>query len=387
MCIGQLGNLLPHMAVPAIMAQHLIPAWHLTSAEAGLMAGSFALGYTLAVPILTALTDRYDARLIVLGGSALTTLGTLTFGVFANGLVSACPIWFFTGIAFAGSYMPGLKSLTDRLPPGENSRAITCYTSSFSLGVGLSFLVMQVVADRFGWRTAFFVVALGPLLMVTACLAMAPHRPAGRDTHVFDFRPAIRNREAFGYILGYGAHGFELYGIRTWIVGFWAFVMGHHAVHSAWLSPVAVSVMFTLAAMPASIIGNEAALRFGRHRALTVVMLSSAAIAVLIGVTAASPPWLLLPLVLIYATTVTADSGALTAGMLSAATPGFRGVTMAMHSTIGFGLAGAGSWGTGIALDAAGGADSPTGWLAAFCVLAVGAAFGPLALAWSRHKS
>jgi hypothetical protein len=34
MCVGQVGNLLPHVVVPAIMAQHLMPLWGL-SAEAG----------------------------------------------------------------------------------------------------------------------------------------------------------------------------------------------------------------------------------------------------------------------------------------------------------------------------------------------------------------
>ena len=27
-----------------------------------------------------------------------------------------------------------------------------------------------------------------------------------------------------GFVLGYGAHCFELYGIRTWLVAFWTFV-------------------------------------------------------------------------------------------------------------------------------------------------------------------
>ena len=59
--------------------------------------------------------------------------------------------------------MPGLKALTDRLPPKDSSRSITLYTGSFSIGVGLSFLVSQLVAARYGWRMAFFVTALGPL--------------------------------------------------------------------------------------------------------------------------------------------------------------------------------------------------------------------------------
>ena len=62
--------------------------------------------------------------------------------------------------------MPGLKALTDRLPAGDTSRAVTLYTSSFSVGVGLSFLVAQILADRWGWRTAFYITGIGPIAMV-----------------------------------------------------------------------------------------------------------------------------------------------------------------------------------------------------------------------------
>src|SRR3974377_1247797 len=86
MCIGQIGNLLPHVVVPAVMPQHLIPLWHLSATEAGLMASAFAIGYMLAVPVRTTLTDRMDARIILMIGSALSGLATLSFAVFAKGL-------------------------------------------------------------------------------------------------------------------------------------------------------------------------------------------------------------------------------------------------------------------------------------------------------------
>src|SRR5436190_3005141 len=115
MCLGQVGNLLPHVVVPAIMAQHLMPLWDLSAAQAGLMASAFAFGYMLAVPLLTTLTDRIDARSILLIGSAATAIATLAFGLLADGLWSATVIWGLAGIGFAGAYMPGLKALTDRL--------------------------------------------------------------------------------------------------------------------------------------------------------------------------------------------------------------------------------------------------------------------------------
>ena len=90
MCIAQICNLLPHVVVPAIMAHHLIPLWHLSAAQAGLMASAYAFGYMLAVPVLTALSDRFDARGILLAGSAVSGLATIAFGLFADGLLSAC---------------------------------------------------------------------------------------------------------------------------------------------------------------------------------------------------------------------------------------------------------------------------------------------------------
>jgi predicted MFS family arabinose efflux permease len=382
MCAGQVGNLLPHVVVPAIMATHLIPLWNLSGAQAGLMAGAYAFGYMLAVPVLAALTDRIDARLVLICGSVLSGISTAAFGMFADGLWSATAIWALAGVGFAGAYMPGLKALTDRVAQGEVSRSITLYTSSYSVGVGLSFLVSQVVADSIGWREAFYVTALGPLLMIAACFGMAPFQPPPAKGRLLDFRPVLRNRPAMGYVLGYGAHCFELYGMRTWIVSFWVYVA---ARGDALLSPITLSVLIALLSFPSSILGNEVAIRAGRHRAITTVMIASTAVGLAIGWFANASPVLLLVLVLIYAVTIPADSGALTSGMAMSADPANRGATMAMHSTVGFGLSALGGWLGGVALDAFGGPASPNGWFAVFAVFAAGSLLGPLALWWSRR--
>ncbi len=386
MCIAQVCNLLPHVVVPAIMAQHLIRLWHLSAAQAGLMASAYAFGYMLAVPFLTALSDRYDARGILLMGSLASGLATIAFGFFADGLLSASLIWGVAGAGFGGAYMPGLKALTDRLPSGDISRSVTLYTSSFSVGVGLSFLISQVIADSYGWRAAFWVTGIAPFAMVATCFLLEPFKPKPAPGHPLDFRPVIKNREALGYIFGYGAHCFELYGMRTWIVSFWTFVATLNA-NDALLGPVAVSVVITLLSLPASVLGNEAALRFGRHRAIATIMFLSAAIAVAIGLSVTLSPIILLLLLLAYGFTVPGDSGALTSGMSASANPSQRGATMALHSTVGFGLSAVGAWGTGVALDFAGGPNSASGWLAAFSLLAVGILLGPLALWWSRAGS
>ena len=384
MSAAQLGSLLPHVVVPAVMPSHLIPEWGLSYSAGGLMAASYAAGYMLAVPVLTTLTDRVDARWILFWGSLLSGLATILFGLLATGLTSAILLWGLAGIGFAGAYMPGLKALTDRLDAGDTSRSVTLYTASFSVGVGLSFLVSQLVAEHWGWRAAFVATGVGPAVMAAVALSLKPVPPPPRHGALLDFRPVLRNRTALGYILGYGAHCFELYGMRTWIVAFWGFVAAR-AGGATPFDAITVSVVVTVLSLPASILGNEAALRYGRHRAITIVMLCSALVAAAIGLTAGISPWLSLLLLLCYAFTVPADSGALTSGMSAAAEPRYRGATLALHSTVGFGLSAVGGWAVGAAIDAAGGPSSAAGWTAAFMVMGAGILLGPLALWWSRR--
>ena len=330
MSVGQMGGLLPHVAVPSTMPGWLIPEWGLSYGEAGLMASAYAIGYMLTVPVLTGLTDRIDARRILILGSLINGLATVAFGLLAEGMVSAMILWGLTGLGFAGTYMPGLKALTDRLGPGDSSRSVTIYTASFSFGVGLSFLVCQLIAEALGWRWAFILTGLPPLLMTYVAWSLEPVTPTPKAGPMIDLAPALRNRAALGYSFAYGFHCFELYGVRTWLVAFWGFVAASGA---APLGAVAVSALFTLLAMPASILGNELALRLGRHRAITLVMLLSAAVAL----------------------------------------------------AIGFAFTAAGGWVVGIALDFAGGVDRPHAWALGYAVMAAGAALGPVCLWWSRR--
>ena len=49
----------------------------------------FFFGYMIAVPILSSMTDRIDARRVYMGSCALSGVSALGFGFFAGGVVSA----------------------------------------------------------------------------------------------------------------------------------------------------------------------------------------------------------------------------------------------------------------------------------------------------------
>ena len=91
--------------------------------------------------------------------------------------------------------------------------------------------------------------------------------------------------------------------------------------------PPAVTMLGTvilLLGLPASILGHEAAIRFGRRRFRVGIMTGSAVLACAVGFSAALPFWLVVAVVGLYGITVTADSASLTVGAVTNAEPDRR---------------------------------------------------------------
>lgn len=365
--------------------------WGLSATEAGWISGLYYAGYVAAVPVLTAVTDRVDPRRIYLACTALGGLANLGFGLAAHGFWSAVGWQVLSGIGLAGTYMPGLKALTDRIAGKTQSRALASYTSGFSLGISASFLLAGELAPAYGWRWAFLVpAASSALALLLAVWAFAPQPPPPRAelprTKLLDFRPVLANRAALGFMLGYGFHVWELFGLRAWIVAFLAFSASLQPAGSTLWNPTWIATGLTLLGVFFSVSGNELSLRFGRRRTVALLMALSAVLACGIGFTSAWDYRVTALLCLFYGGFVMADSSSLTAGTVEAATPGYRGATMALHSSIGFMGAFLGPLVFGTVLDWAGGPKLGLAWGIAFATLGLAVGCGPVALALLKPR-
>ncbi len=385
MCLAEALGMLTFSTFPALLPTFL-DEWALSGTAAGWLSGVFFLGYMAAVPVLTALTDRVDARLIYLWSTVLSFAAALGFAFLAEGFWSAIPLRVLAGAGLAGTYMPGLKALTDRIDDERlQPRAVSFYTSSFGIGSALSYLLTGEIQAWLDWRWAFGLPALGVVLAFVVVVVILKPKPVTRVPEpVFaflDFRPVLRNRRAMAYVLAYSAHNWELFGMRSWIVAFLVFSAAlQPEAPSAFWSATTIAAVIGLLGMPSSVIGNELAIRFGRRRMVTLYMLTSAVVCSLIGFSAALPFVLVVGLCLLHGVTVTSDSASITTGAVQAAEPERRGATMAMHSFLGFGVSFLGSLAPGVMLDLAGGRASEFAWGLAWLTMAVGAALGPIAI-------
>ncbi len=380
MCTAQVLTMLGAFAFPALLPE-FFDVWGLTNTEAGWINGVYFAAYAMAVPILSGLTDRIDARLVFAAGAATTAVGAAGFMLFAQGFWSALLFRAVAGAGLAGTFMPGVRVIVDRYAGLRQPRAIAFYTASFSLGTAVSFFAAGVMMTALGWRAAFGLAGLGAAAAATLVFLLRPtmpQRPAGASA-LLDPRPVIRNRTAMGYMLGYGVHSWELFALRSWLVAFLAFSLSLQPAGGFSLPPTTVATLSGLVAMVASIVGAELAGRFGLQRLISIVMMVSAAMALVIGFLAAIPYELLIVVVLLYSIAAQLDSAALTIGATTSAEPGRRGATLAMHALIGFGCAAFGPLAFGVVLDL-GDATRPAAWGLAFASIGLVAALGPLAV-------
>jgi MFS family permease len=388
MCAAQGCAQIGAFSVAALIPT-LIPAWSLTNTEAGWISGIYYAAYTLVVPLLSSLTDRVDPRRIYLGSVALTAVAFAGFAWLATGFWSALACRALMGVGWAGSYMPGLKALTDVTEGPGQSRAVAAHAAAVGISGALSFAVAGGVNAVLGWQWALVPGTLGAALAFVLVLIGLPARPPRPSTGprgaLLDFRPILRNRSALAYSLAYCVHTWEMSALRAWVVTFLTFAAGRSAAAGAWtaLAPATVASVMGLLGVWASVWGNELAIRLGRRRFILGTLLVSAALAAVIGFSAALPYAGATALVLLYAILIWADSSSLTAGSAGSAEPGRRGATLAVHSTLGYAGGFLGPLALGATLDLFG-STTVLGWGMAFGHVTVALLLGAVAFVWLR---
>lgn len=384
-------------ATYAVALTQLQALWSLSNSEAGWIASGFFIGYVATVSTWNSLTDVMDARRIYTIGSLIASSGGIGFAIGAEGFVSALFFQVLLGVGIAATYMPGLKILSDRTKGAEQSRFVAFYTAFFGLGAASSLFIAGQALPLIGTHWTFFLCAMGPL--AGALIVLSRTRPLAHERDlkpvqwsfqrlfpIATWRRVLADRRCLGFTVGYGVHCTELFGSRAWIVAFLAFsaaLLPQGAVTP--LSAASAAAIVSVLSVPASILGNEVALRFGRRAWIVIVMALTTSIGVVMALFAGTGWWLVFALVAVHSMFIMADSATLTAGLVASAEPRIKGAAMGLYSLIGFGLGGVlGPALFGFALDISGGGTEPWHWALSFLAIGLGCILFPV-FDWRLH--
>jgi len=185
----------------------------LSDAQLGLLSGfAFALIYVTAGIPLAYYADRGNRRnvvsLAVAVWSGMTALSGLAQNYFQLLLARVG-----VGLGEAGGSPPAHSMISDYYPPHQRATALSVYSTGIYLGILLGFMFGGVLAEAFGWRTAFMVVGLPGVLfgLVLRLTLKEPLRgrwddaPAGAKPSLGETMALLRDRPSFWYLALGGA--------------------------------------------------------------------------------------------------------------------------------------------------------------------------------------
>ncbi|MDB5454120.1 MAG: transporter [Caulobacteraceae bacterium] len=158
--------------VLSILAEPIKRDLGLADWQIGAMTGlAFAALYCfLGIPIAR-IAERGNRPWIIAASLVVWSGFTVVCG-FANSFVHLVLARLGVGVGEAGCTPPALSLITDYAAPNRRASAIAFYTAGAPLGGLLGMMIGGLVADKYGWRAAFFAVGapgliLAPILLLT----------------------------------------------------------------------------------------------------------------------------------------------------------------------------------------------------------------------------
>jgi predicted MFS family arabinose efflux permease len=139
----------------------------LSDARLGFLASSFMMVYMCVAPLIAYFGDRY-ARPAVIGVSAVFwSLATVLTGMvrtYPQLVLSRAAV----GVGEAGYGTVSPAYLAEWFPEGSRARVMALYALAIPVGSAAGYLLGGVLGQYFGWRAAFFIVAVPGILLGAA---------------------------------------------------------------------------------------------------------------------------------------------------------------------------------------------------------------------------
>jgi len=183
------------LAMPLIAVENSWSAAE-TASSGALLMGLFYAGFGVASVLLTPLGARLGARrslvIIVLLWSLFTSLGAWLSQFMMVFMASRVLLGLAEGI-----HPPMMNQLTNRwFAPAERSRANSIFVSGLFLSILTAPLVLVPIMERYGWRSGFYVLAAGGVLVSLPLVLRYVHDRPRRHPRVSEALAGVLERRA-----------------------------------------------------------------------------------------------------------------------------------------------------------------------------------------------
>lgn len=228
-----------------ILAEPIKQELGLADWQIGLMTGfAFAIFYTsFGIPIARQ-AERKNRPLIISGALACWSLATVACGytqTFAQLLLARVGV----GVGEAGCTPPAHSLISDYYPREKRASALAFYHVGVPIGVVIGLAMGGVIADNYGWRTAFLVAGAPGLVFaaIVAATLREPRKalPAARAAALHADQPTLKDtlrylarKRSFWFMsLGAALKAFVAYAHVPFVTAFFLRVHGQEIADGA----------------------------------------------------------------------------------------------------------------------------------------------------------
>lgn len=162
-----------------ILAEYIKRDLHLKDWQLGILTGfSFALVYGLAGIPVARFAERSHRPFIIAASAGVWSVFTAVCG-FAGGFWQLAMARLGVGLGEAGGVPASHSLIVSYTPPEKRGRALSLYQIGVPLGGLIGLALGGIIADLYGWRTAFFIAgAPGIVMAVLVGLTLVEPRKA-----------------------------------------------------------------------------------------------------------------------------------------------------------------------------------------------------------------
>ena len=243
----------------------------LTDAQLGLLASSFMVVYMCFAPFVGYFGDRVRRPLIIGASAVFWSISTLFTGL-SRGYGQLLASRSAVGIGEAGYGTVCPSFLAEWFPPGSRARVMAVYALGIPAGSAVGYLLGGALGQRFGWRNAFYIVALPGMLLGLAALFLpeTPEKAARTERVPFSAYKALFSNRTFMLVcLSQSIGTFAVGGLAAWMPSYFVREFG--------VSVARAGMLFGAVTVAAGLAGNSAGgwaadwLRRRTHRAYFIV--------------------------------------------------------------------------------------------------------------------
>ena len=225
---------------------------------------SFAIFYTLLGIPFGRLADRVVRKNLIGTGLVIWSLFSGLTG-FANSFWTLFFCRVMVGVGEATLGPAALSLLSDYFPPRIRATVQSVYASAIAVGGGLAYFLGGIIAQKYGWRAAFYLLGF-PGLVLALLVFFLREQPRGRTEtaaarySASDWRVLFRSRALWFLYIGYGFFSLASNNLGIWVPTF--FVRVHHM--SVAFIGMAAGILALAVGVPVTILGGYFSDRFSR---------------------------------------------------------------------------------------------------------------------------